>query len=185
MLISLRRRIFFVQTLYLRKRTEHTPIGLHCSLLQKSSLIFPLHFVILPRNVEEFRLKLEVVMVKVDLHNTDYAALDVDVASPVQSDRKRLCQECAIKEETRQQSTTLLSSALKTHQEVIDNTAFFMLVSIRTMRTLFSNVARTLALESDWQDRLRHAETQEQPIASKLRRAVIKETIRIFPFAPI
>ena len=71
-------------------------------------------------------------------------------------------------------------------QEVCDNATFFFLVMIRTMSTLFSNVARALAVENRWQERLRVEEDlRGEMAASRLRRAVVKETIRLFPFAPI
>jgi cytochrome P450 len=75
--------------------------------------------------------------------------------------------------------------------EVRDNAAFFFLVIMRTMITLFENVAQTLAVESAWQDRLRRLAPNDacRKNGSKnetgWHRAVIKETMRLIPLAPM
>lgn len=77
------------------------------------------------------------------------------------------------------------------HNEVRDNAAFFFLVTMRTLITLFENLTQTLAVESAWQDRLRMTAPNDtsgkkrSKNATDWHRAVIKETMRLIPFAPM
>ena len=76
-------------------------------------------------------------------------------------------------------------------KEVRDNASFFFLVIMRTLISLFENVAQTLAVESVWQRRLRTSSTEEargtngSKNGTVWHRAVIKETMRLIPFAPM
>ncbi len=68
-----------------------------------------------------------------------------------------------------------------TDDEIRDNATFFFLVFVRTLTSLFRNVAHAIAVAEPWQNRLRNANID----AARMHRAAVKETLRLHPFAPV